>query len=444
MPDYPLSIVWMIECRHWHDDDDIKQGEPIEPGKAWMRYAPVEPSGFGSGVVVQLEQLGNDDQTLKPPSIKNYLLTCGHVIRAGSTGTGAVVKEIICWKPGKGYYRTLQFNATTNEGRLKGQMEGGYLATISPLSPYDGRLDAIPEAEFEPHLDWALLDVGDLPDRPVFDAEPTLKEGFDAIVDSKVRFMGYPNGAGWESERDSWKVGGHYWSNGEPVEPFLSDEESITRVEDKMIEYRGAVEVRPGMSGGGVFQTSDNALVGLHRSRNDAALKAVSLSFADIMEWLRTHRHVRPVYFKTAPPPPRRRWLIPIAVAVMAIVSVIVYHACQPDPDEPTTYVWRGRVEEVVSEGGLQIKKPINGATVMPYLNNADLTELQITTPSPSDLGPGEFEIKTTNPLHYSDAVMIKISKKGYKTVVEDAQAVKPRTDGKHHVVYRLTKQTTP
>jgi hypothetical protein len=131
-------------------------------------------------------------------------------------------------------------------------------------------------------------------------------------------------------------------------------------------------------------------------------------------------------------------------MGLVSTIVYIVYHIAPCEPPAVSTYVWRGRVEEVVSEGGLHIKKPIDGARVMPYLNNADLTELQITTPSPSDLGPGEFEIKTSNPLHYSDAVMIKISKEGYKTVVEDAQAVKPRTDGKHHVVYRLTKQSTP
>jgi hypothetical protein len=179
-------------------------------------------------------------------------------------------------------------------------MKGSYLATISALSPYDGRIVAIPEDHFEPHLDWALLEVCDLPGRPSFDAELSLENGADAAVDSMVRFIGYPNGAGWERDRDSWKIGGQYWSDGEPVEPFHSGEVRIDKVEGKLIELRGIVEVRPGMSGGGVFRTSDNALVGIHRSRHDASLRAEGLCYADIIAWLRRHRRVRPVYSETS------------------------------------------------------------------------------------------------------------------------------------------------
>lgn len=326
MTDYPSSIVWMIECRHWHDDDDIKPGEPIDQGKAWMRYAPVEPSEFGSGVVIQLEQLGNDDKPLNPPVIKNFILTCRHVVRAGDSEVGPVYyKEIICWKPGKGYNRTIQYNINRNEGRQKGQMEGGYLASVSALSPHE-----------DPSRDWALLEVLDSDQRDPFNSETCIMAGDKGKVGTEVRIIGYPYGAGWEKERDKWKEGVRFWPTGEPVENFSSSPERIDKVEGEKLRYRGDVETRPGMSGGGVFQASDNALVGLHNSRHDGSLTAFALNYSDIIKWLKDHRHVRPVYPEPEKPPAtdRKLWAIVAGVLVVAGCLLAMFYLDAASPGQ--------------------------------------------------------------------------------------------------------------
>jgi hypothetical protein len=134
-------------------------------------------------------------------------------------------------------------------------------------------------------------------------------------------------------------------------------------------------------------------------------------------------------------------------MALLAACTSGAYFWLKPKPVTPitpVTYVWRGTVQEILSVDGVPQRRAVNGALIVPHLNNEDAVDLKVMTPSPSSLGPGEFEIFTTNSAYYTDAAKLKISKEGYKTLTREAQAVIPSPDGQHRRIYTLIRQSTP
>lgn len=295
--EYPRNTVWYLEVR------------PLDLGSG---HAQEDPASMGSAVVVEIEH--KDEQNGKS-EVKKYLLTCAHVVRArdhkGRPGLGGLFGEILCFKPGQGYVRTIA-------GRRKSlETHGCMIARVSPLSPCEGVTDALPEDLHEPHHDWVLLDVQD----PSFQAWPAVACVWEERVRRKrLSIIGYPGGAGASKQAGE----GHYWDSGDLVESYASHGYSQGRSPGLgMIKPEGPDETRPGMSGGGVF-TRLGTLAGLHRAATDISMSRHSVSAQHIKSWLRSHRGARPV-----DGPPRfwlRQWLqLPELrwTAGMAAASVI-------------------------------------------------------------------------------------------------------------------------
>jgi len=129
---YPKNIVWYIEARPWN-------GSKAQPG-----FAPADPSSMGSAVAVQLEHLDQDGNPFQPAKIRQYLLTCGHVVRQAASnadaGWGPFWKKFIVGRPAK----------ATSLGGVAATWHGG----DGPA--YDGRnhhrppaLEVLAEAENE-------------------------------------------------------------------------------------------------------------------------------------------------------------------------------------------------------------------------------------------------------------------------------------------------------
>jgi len=144
---YPKNIVWYIEARPWN-------GSKAQPG-----FAPADPSSMGSAVAVQLEHLDQDGNPFQPAKIRQYLLTCGHVVRQAASnadaGWGHLLEEIYCWPPGKGYQRTRP------NSRGSGDLDGPKRASVSSISPCQAALGEVPLqdrlARCHPHPGFILL-----------------------------------------------------------------------------------------------------------------------------------------------------------------------------------------------------------------------------------------------------------------------------------------------
>ncbi|MGL4398984.1 MAG: trypsin-like peptidase domain-containing protein, partial [Luteolibacter sp.] len=364
-------------------------------------------------------------------------LTCGHVVRVGGYGLGPVAKEIVCWHPEFGYKRTKHGNRAKMQGRLKNKMDGGLRARVSSCSPYNGRLDSLPDTDFAPHKDWVLLEVEDEEGRNKFDIEPTVERIEEAEHGKETYFVGYPGGAGWKTMASQW-FGHHLLEDGKPPQAKKSGNHVVADVKDKLVYYHGRVDARPGMSGGGVFHAMDGSLIGLHRSRDDAALEAHAISVNDILEWLDTEYKMVPVFKKRRHPRPSR-WLLGGVLGIIGIVAASILSLKCRSPE----YVWRGVVQEIVIEDGIEQRRPVDGAIVIPHLKRDYNMLLKVVTPSPKELGVGEFEIRTREPNYFSEDAELEISKDGYETVKRRAQAVTPLKNGEHRRIYTLIKKST-
>jgi hypothetical protein len=466
MKDCPDNITWMIEVRDWPDGEEPVPTPERPNVPEWMKWAPEKVTSYGTGVMIKLEQL-NEDGTAKPkPEIKNYLLTCGHVVRVEEDGFGPVAKEIVCWHPDYGYIRTRHRKPELNHGRLKRQMEGGHLAHVSKHSPYDGRPDAILDGQRERHLDWVLLEVEDLEGRDSVNSDAAVSSVKRPNAGTLTKVVGYPSGAGWARMASQWKAGAYMLIDGKSPQAKRSGEHSIANVANGILTYNEAVDARPGMSGGGVFTAQDQTLVGLHRSRDDAALDAQAICVADILEWLRFQRHMRPIFPEQVTDAPVRpedgnqtggvvkitwpAWLKWAASVVGALcLALLLKEWIHNNPDYPppvpvVEYVWRGVVQEIVIEDGQPVRRAVDGVLVMPHLNNDDAEALKVLTPSPASLGPGEFRITTTDEPYHTDEPELHMSKTGYKFLARKAQAVIPAANDQHRRIYTIKKLATP
>jgi hypothetical protein len=256
--------VWYIEARPW-------SGTPGAPG-----YAPYDGS-MGSGVVVELEELDETNRPFESPKFKKYLLTCGHVVRqptnAGTLGWGPLLEEILCWPPDKGYSRTYP------NKRRSGEYRSARKAAVSAkLSPHGGIIGEVPNEERLPQNDWVLLEIDD----PQFQMMPSVQSWGKVEGEVPLKIVGFPGGAGFLAQKGT----GHFWEDGDLVESVDpgSFQQKRTPAAGLLI-LDGPDETRQGMSGGGVFDSSE-AFVGLHRSATDASMARGAIAAEQIRAWL--------------------------------------------------------------------------------------------------------------------------------------------------------------
>jgi hypothetical protein len=102
----------------------------------------------------------------------------------------------------------------------------------------------------------------------------------------KLKIYGFPGGAGHIADKGR----GHYWETGDKVESAEPGSFMQTRTPDAgMLKLDGPDETRPGMSGGGIFD-SEGVFVGIHRSVTDIALARNAISAEHIRHWLMARR----------------------------------------------------------------------------------------------------------------------------------------------------------
>jgi hypothetical protein len=220
---------------------------------------------LGSGVVVALQNAEGR------PQIKNYLLTCAHVIR-DAAGRGPIFNEILCWKPGRGYVRV------PNRTRGDADQVAAALAEVHELSPSG----LSPEGSQLEADDWALLEIQD----PTFQAETPVALSTEELGEGKLTVIGYAGGAGLDNNR--------FWKNGHVVQPLAPTGfiPSLLNVTPGLIRYTGPDETRAGLSGGAVVDARGR-LVGLHRSATDPTMERHGVSAAHIRRRL-AERGFRP------------------------------------------------------------------------------------------------------------------------------------------------------
>lgn len=266
---YPRSTVWYVETR------------PMNAGRA-----PEHANGMGSGVVVEIEELDEQDRSCKPKRIRKYLLTCAHLCRQptleGEPGWGPLLQEILCFPPDSKYQRTGP--ASRNSGQIPGP--GVMLAGVSPHSPCHAAVGSVDAALRLPRYDWVLLDVQD----PAFQKQPAARRWALTTKDKEFDIIGYPGGAA-------------LWQTGNPVESYVAQGFTQKRTPDEgMLKPEGTDETSNGMSGGGVF-TSTGELAGIHCSSTQAYLHRGAVSILHIEATLKK-RHLRPA----TPPWWERLW----------------------------------------------------------------------------------------------------------------------------------------
>lgn len=198
----------------------------------------------GSAIAVRLYRTDEPDRT--------YLLTCAHVVRGSdpSQGTGPVLANLRAWRAGSGF---------TDDEAQQVQV----VAT-----PHRSQDEPVPDDERAAPFDWVLLQ---LDDKAVALAAPAVP--FWAGPNPAGRFLvcGYPG-----EEPFSRSV----------VKPTITDH-CLTPFDcDLGVLRLNGDETRPGMSGGGLFDT-DGLLVGIHRSKRDSERKLVALSAEYIRDQLK-------------------------------------------------------------------------------------------------------------------------------------------------------------
>lgn len=291
LPRHVRSLVWYVEARR------------CDSAGAW---ASEDAASMGSAVLVELAPRE------RPGAARRYLLTCAHVVRRGTESGGwwgAPYEEILCWPSGQGYTRT--------HARMRRCGEHADIASarISPLSPCGGEPGELPPELRQSAQDWVLLEIDDAQ----FQSQGTALVWQEADTEADLYVVGYPAGAGCTPRVE----GGHYWKSGSLVTNIASGPFRIEGTPNGGMLQLSGDETRPGMSGGAIFDTR-GALVALHRSADDEALRRDAIAITHIRDQLATRRQVEPTVPRIAADQ-KRRWVIGgIAVAALAALATTV------------------------------------------------------------------------------------------------------------------------
>jgi hypothetical protein len=290
--------VWYIEARACSDGDPASE----------------DASSMGSAVLVEIEH------RKEPRKIRRYLLTCAHVVRRKVAGSGdwggPVHDEILCWRPGQGYTRTYQGK------RRCGEHPDIYRASLSALSPCGGRAEGLPEELRNAPNDWVLLDIDD----PAFQKEGRPLRWSEIDEDARVFIVGYPGGAGLSRHA----AGTHIWVNGSIVENLATGPFSQERTPAPgMLSLSGVDETRPGMSGGGIFD-SNGALVGLHRAADDNAMQRNAIAASHIRDALDTRHNAWPTTPTKPPIVQAWVWRAVVATLILGLVGAGLWASTRP------------------------------------------------------------------------------------------------------------------
>ena len=287
---YPRTVVWYVEARAGND--------------------PNSAPNMGSAVVVSVRRAKPKDERDQSPQRK-YLLTCGHLIRSddedGTQGWGPTLEEILVWPPGKGFTRPSDV-----QGRSIGTSPGAFRARLSDVIN-----DPLTSEQRLPQNDWVLLEV----ESDEFQAAECVGD-IEAADSEMLEIIGYPGGAGG-------------WRSGDLVENLSSGNFTQQRSPNPgMLRLSGAGETRPGMSGGGVFD-SVGRLAGLHRSRTVSDLEIGAISSNRIQKALRSagYEIVSGQPRRKAVAWNRRRFVIGISIlSVLALVYFLFFTAAEYSP----------------------------------------------------------------------------------------------------------------
>ncbi|MGZ0710066.1 ABC-three component system protein [Coraliomargarita sp. W4R53] len=252
MPNYPENTVWYIEARPW---DGPKDGE--------AGFARVDPINRGSGVVISLIKTLPGGQ--REP--RSYILTCAHVVRDDND---QLLEDIVCYPAGAGYIRTAE--NTRRCGTFPNTMAEA--AKVSKHSPCQGELGArSAELKNDRASDWVLLEIED----PSFYYQPAIGGLHSGVNMDAMMFhvIGYPFGAGTVLEKLQGEGNGNaypFWEDGKLVSPRTAQNfRPIMGAAPGLLDYEGSEETRPGMSGGGLFDT-DGKFIGIHLSHTDSTM----------------------------------------------------------------------------------------------------------------------------------------------------------------------------
>lgn len=326
---YPRNTVWYLEAR-------TTQGHG--------GHATADAASMGSAVLVELETIPEDGVSDKKRQVKRYLLTCAHVVRAYLPGTkcmGPPFEEILCFAPGSAYMRTRKGTRTS------GQMDNVPMATVSPLSPCEGKAETIP---LVPDADWVLLEVTG----NALDHKPVARPWAQELEHGRFDVVGYPGGAGLEVNEGR----GHFWCNGKTVESFCGRFESNREADPGFLKLDGEASKR-GMSGGGSF-TDKGELAGIHREAVHDTMARNSVNIVNIREYLWKHHRMVPV-----PPPPSDREEVPqpeasVPAPPQAAVAVPASPA-NPGPTPPPP----SRRRVLLATGGLCVSALAGWSLIM-------------------------------------------------------------------------------
>jgi hypothetical protein len=269
---------------------------------------------MGSAVLVEIEHRN------EPRTVRRYLLTCAHVVRRKLAGSGdwggPPYDEILCWRPGQGYTRTYK------DKRRCGDHPDIYRARLSALSPCAGRAEGLPEELRNAPNDWVLLDVDD----EAFQREGRPLRWSEIDEDAQVFIVGYPGGAGLSRHA----AGTQIWVNGSIVENLATGPFSQERTpEPGMLSLSGVDETRPGMSGGGIFDSS-GALVGLHRAADDNAMQRHAIAASHIRDALDTRHNAWPTTPTAAPIVQAWVWRALVAALILGLVGAGLWASARP------------------------------------------------------------------------------------------------------------------
>jgi S1-C subfamily serine protease len=336
---HSMSLVWYIESRA-ANDQGAAPGEVIR----------------GSGVLVRLERLeranaadGGHWTEKSPPDLRNYLLTCAHVVRGvlpGNAGWSPVLGEILCWKPDAQYQHWLYKDRARKTGEVTEIGAHRLNVCSGPVEAH-----AIPAEHATLWNDWVLLDVGDAAAGPFAHAPAVDRwRALDANDDDDLSIVGYPGGSS-------------NWKHNERVTAHHSSGFRVKREDSTgALVLSGSDETRAGMSGGGVFDPN-GALIGLHRAATDAAMERHLVPASHIRRCLED-RGFRPAPAVTADSGSRsvRRWLIP-AAAIAPIVVLAFWFGSRTLIATPITppAVFADLMCVVVKNGMAAAPRPISG-----------------------------------------------------------------------------------